>query len=381
MILFVLTFFTLYGGVHVYAFFRARAALGFGAETGAALAVFMLVMTMAPFLIRFTERHGYELTARALSYIAYLWMAALFLFFCASLVSDILNLLTRAVSWAASADITPFLLSRKTSFFLCLGLSLAICIYGYFDALNIRTERLRIETTKLPRGIDRLTIVQLSDVHLGLIVRCSRMGKMLDLVKAAKPDILVSTGDLVDAEINHLTGLAELLREVNPRYGKFAITGNHEYFAGLDKALAFTKMAGFTLLRGEAAADGVINIAGVNDLQGVRMKLDQPVSEKALLSKLSKDKFTLFLKHQPLVDPETEGLFDLQLSGHTHKGQIFPFAYVSALAYPMNAGRYDLPKGSILYVSRGSGTWGPPVRFLSSPQITVVELVRKENNQ
>jgi len=167
------------------------------------------------------------------------------------------------------------------------------------------------------------------------------------------------------------------LQEVDARYGKFAITGNHEYYAGLDKALAFTRACGFTLLRGAAVSSGVINIAGVNDPTGVQMKLEKPVSEKALLASLPRHKFTLFLKHRPVFSKEAAGLFDLQLSGHTHKGQIWPFTYLSALTYPLNAGRFDRADGSILYVSRGTGTWGPPIRFLSPPEVTVIELVRK----
>jgi predicted MPP superfamily phosphohydrolase len=145
----------------------------------------------------------------------------------------------------------------------------------------------------------------------------------------------------------------------------------------LDPALAFTREAGFALLQGESISNGVINIAGVNDPTGVQMKIEQPVSEKDLLSKLPKDKFTLFLKHRPVIDSESPGLFDLQLSGHTHKGQIWPFTFVSAAFYPMNDGRHNLARGSVLSVSRGSGTWGPPIRFLSPPHVTVIELVRK----
>jgi hypothetical protein len=121
----------------------------------------------------------------------------------------------------------------------------------------------------------------------------------------------------------------------------------------------------------------VINIVGVDDPTGVQMKIERLVSEKALLSRLPKGRFTLFLKHRPVIDQEALGLFDLQLSGHTHKGQIWPFTYLSGISYPLSDGRFDLAKGSILYVSRGTGTWGPPIRFLSPPQITVIELVRK----
>jgi predicted MPP superfamily phosphohydrolase len=377
MSFFFLTVFAIYGGVHVYVFLRARNAFAFGPGTGAALALFMLVMTLAPFLIRLLERYGYELAARTLSYIAYLWMALIFIFFCSSLLVELVNLVSRIIGWATRAHFTGLLIQPRGSFLLCLGISFVICVYGYFEAKDIRTERIRIETSKLPAGMDRLTIVQISDVHLGLIVRNARLENILAAVKEANPDMFISTGDLVDAQINQLPGLAELLRQVNPRYGKFAITGNHEFYAGLEKALIFTREAGFTILRGEAVSSGPINIAGVDDRTGVQMGLLRPVSEKALLEALPKDKFTLFLKHQPRVASETLGLFDLQISGHTHKGQIYPFTYLSALTYPLNAGRYDLPKGSVLYVSRGSGTWGPPIRFLSPPEVTVIELVRK----
>jgi predicted MPP superfamily phosphohydrolase len=361
--------------MHAYAFFRARVALGFGAGAGIALAVFMLAMTFAPFLIRLLEKHEYQLAARLLSYLAYFWMAALFLFFCSSIILDIVNLLYRIVG--LMARIGPAPIPANASFFISIGLSLVICFTGYFSALDIRTERVRIETAKLPAGIDRLTIVQISDVHLGLIVRCSRLKKIMAIVKAEKPDIFISSGDLVDAQINQMTGMAELLREVKARYGNYAITGNHEFFAGIDQALAFTREAGFTVLRNESVSSGPITIAGVDDRAGVQLGLILKVSEKKLLESLPRNKFTLFLKHQPHIDPETQGLFDLQLSGHTHKGQIYPFTYVSKIAYPLNAGLFHLPGGSVLYVSRGSGTWGPPIRFLSPPEVTVIELVRK----
>jgi predicted MPP superfamily phosphohydrolase len=234
-----------------------------------------------------------------------------------------------------------------------------------------------VETAKLPAGIDRLRIVQISDVHLGLIVRCGRLERVMEIVKAERPDIFVSTGDLVDAQINKMTGMAELLSEVKAPYGNYAVTGNHEYYAGLDQALDFTRKAGFRILRGEVAQDGPITIVGVDDQTQIQLQQGKWVSELQLLKDCPKEKFTLFLKHRPSVEQNAIGLFDLQLSGHTHRGQIFPFRYIAQIAYPMNAGRFDLANGSILRVSRGTGTWGPPVRFLSPPEVTVIDLVRK----
>jgi len=377
MILFILTIVTIYGGVHVYAFLKARSVFAFGPIVGAALASFMLLMVFAIFLVRTLEAHEYELPARMLSYVAYFWMAALFLFFCGSLLFDGFSLVTRAIGWIARNDISSYLVPVKTSFYISLCLALAICVYGYFEAKDIRTERVIIETTKLPAGIDRLVIAQISDVHLGLINRRERFGPMIKAVKDAKPDLFVVTGDLVDAQLNHLPGLADMLREVTAKYGKFAIMGNHEYYAGAEKSRAFIQEAGLALLRDEAVTAGPITIVGIDDRTAVQLNLGHPSSEKKLLRGLPRDKFILYLKHQPRIDPNTIGLFDLQLSGHTHKGQIFPFNLLTRLSFPRIAGDYDLGKGSRLHVSRGTGTWGPPIRFLAPPEVTVIELVRK----
>ena len=220
--------------------------------------------------------------------------------------------------------------------------------------------------------------MQISDVHIGLIVREERLKNILNKVKEVNPDILVCTGDLVDGQINKLEGLAELFLEIKPRYGKYAVTGNHEYYAGLGQALKFTKKAGFIVLRGKAIVVGeLLNLAGVDDSTGKSFNLFTDVPEKGILSGLDHKRFTILLKHRPNIDKSANGLFDLQLSGHTHKGQIFPFSLLIKLLFVQDAGYMKLESGSSLYVNRGSGTWGPPIRFLSPPEVTVIELVNE----
>jgi uncharacterized protein len=376
MTLFFVFVFAAYGGMHVYAFVQARRAFCFGWGVGLAVALFMLLMVFGVMLVRVLEMHDYEASARLLAYIAYGWMAALFYFCCATLVLDLGRLSLLLSGGIFRPNHPAFTIQPRSSFYVCVGIALAICVYGYMEARSIRTERVRIETSKLPKGMDRLTVAQLSDVHLGIMIRRERLERMLAAVKAADPDILISSGDLVDAQINHLTGLAELLREVKPRYGKYAVTGNHEYYAGIGKAVEFETACGFRMLRNEAVTDGPITIAGVDDPTSVMMKLERPTDERKLLAGLPKDKFTLLIKHQPRVEHGSIGLFDLMASGHTHKGQLFPFTLVTLIPFPMNAGNYDLGRGSLLHVSRGAGTWGPPVRVLSPPEVTVYELVR-----
>lgn len=381
MTLFFITVFSVYGGIHLYVFLRARATFGFGPWTAAIVGVIMLLMIFGIVFVRAFENRGYETAARTTAYVAYFWMAAIFLLFCVCAFFDVIGLTTRAAGSLLHADVSNFLLSSRTSFAISLLLAVSICAYGYFEDRSIRTENVRIETDKLPTGTDRVTIAQLSDVHLGLIIRKERLARMLDVVKEAKPDIFISTGDLVDAQLNHLTGLADLLLGIKTKYGNYAITGNHEYYAGIRTALLFTKNAGFTVLQNKTVNAGPIYIAGVNDRTAVQLRLEKPISESEMLAKIPRDRFVLFLKHQPRIDPSTIGLFDLQLSGHTHKGQIFPFTYITRAVFPLNSGTYDLGKGSILHVSRGSGSWGPPIRFLAPPEVTIIELVRKTGNK
>jgi predicted MPP superfamily phosphohydrolase len=278
-----------------------------------------------------------------------------------------------------SQDLSTLSPSVKISFFVPLIFALAAAGYGYLEAKGIRLEHITIETSKIPEEMSGLRIVQISDVHIGLIVREHRLRNILDKVKKVNPDLLVSTGDLVDGQLNRLEGLAEILQNIRPVFGKFAITGNHEYYAGLDQSLAFIKEAGFTILRGRSVEiEGSVNIAGIDDKTGMQFGRYKGGTEKEVLSGLDPGNFTILLKHRPLIEDTSLGLFDLQLSGHTHKGQIFPFSLITKLYYPKHAGYMSLPENSQLYISRGSGTWGPPIRFLSPPEVTVIELVRKE---
>jgi predicted MPP superfamily phosphohydrolase len=225
-------------------------------------------------------------------------------------------------------------------------------------------------------GMERFRIVQISDVHLGLIVRKERLAGIVEKIKAAGPDLLVSTGDLVDGSMDNPETLAAMLKELDVKHGKFAVIGNHEDYAGIRRSVDFIEKAGFTLVRGEAASFlPWLSIAGVDDPAGGSFGNPLQLSEKEILTQIPKDHFSLLLKHRPHVDESALGHFDLQLSGHTHKGQIFPFTLIIKSLFPIDAGRLDLQDGSTLYVSRGTGTWGPPIRFLSPPEVTVIDLV------
>ena len=377
MSLFFLVFFTLYGGLHYYIFTKVRYAFSPGLGAILALLAAMLFMVAAPLLVHYSEKQGLSSLARLLAYVGYLWMGFAFLFFSASILLDLYRLLAYLFGWTFSFRLpSP---SPSWRFLLPLVISLTTGTYGYFEALHIRTERVILKTSKIPKELSPVRIVQISDVHLGMIVREERLSRILQEVKRADPDLFLSTGDLVDAQVTQLNHLSDLLREIRPRWGKFAVTGNHEFYAGLAESLEFTRQSGFRVLRGEGlTVGGCLNLAGVDDPTGQAFGEAPGVPEAELLARLSRDHFTILLKHRPVLDPSSMGHFDLQISGHTHKGQILPFRLGTRIFFRFIGGLYRLPQGIILYTSRGTGTWGPPIRFLTPPEVTLYELTYEE---
>ena len=374
MIRFLIMYLTIYGGTHYYAFRKAKNAFSLSKNQALPVAFFMALMVLAPIIVRVAERVGFEIGARFWAYASFSWMGLLFLFVSISWSIDLVTLGLLAIEKVRKKKITWFNISAKALFIGQAAFVFAIFSYGLFEANTIRTENVVIESPKIPQKPGKVRIAQISDVHLGLIVKEKRLEKILDVVRAAKPDLLVSTGDLVDGQLNNLTEEKKILAAYRPRLGKIAITGNHEFYAGLKNSLDFTEKAGFTLLRHKGITLQNINFVGVEDKTGERFGIAHKKSERDLLFEQPNNNFTILLKHRPDIDPESVGLFDLQLSGHTHKGQIFPFNLPTFLFYPINTGLTTLAKGK-LYLSRGSGTWGPPIRFLAPPEVTIIDLV------
>jgi predicted MPP superfamily phosphohydrolase len=322
------------------------------------------------------ERQGSHFFTRAVAYISYGWMGFLFLFVSLSLLLDAYRLLHDLCEYLISRDLPRLLPAPLPLFLITFSLSLGILVYGLFEARAVRTERITVTSAKIPASAGRIRIAQISDLHIGIMMQGERLKKILEEIKKSNPDILVSTGDLVDGQGDGLFDAYPFFREYSPPLGKFAVTGNHEFYAGIARALDFTRQAGFDVLRGEVrSVGGLINIAGFDDLALSGGSLRDGSSFGSVLGRQAPGIFTLLLYHRPLIAKDAPGLFDLQLSGHTHKGQIFPFSLVTGIVFPMQAGYFPLPRHSALYVSRGTGTWGPPVRFLSPPEITLIDLI------
>lgn len=371
MTLFVLTFLLVYATMHGVVLRGVYPLLTGHPLLPGLVGLWMAAMVVSPILVRLLDGAGHEQTARAVAWIGYGWMGLVFLAFCLFAILQALDLLVLALGRAVPA-LSGLTLRTAVGAAACLLVTSAVGIYGFFEAANLRVETVHLTTEKLPPGVGRLRIAQVSDLHLGLIHRDEALAPVVSAVRELEPDLLVATGDIVDAQMDHLEDLTGLWRRLDPPLGKFAVIGNHEYYAGLEQGLDFLLRSGFTVLRNEAVTvAGTLVVAGVDDPAG-----SGTPDDAAVLRQVDGELFTLLLKHRPWVSDSATGLFDLQLSGHTHRGQIFPFHLLVKKAYPFLAGLYSLPVGAHLYVSRGTGTWGPPMRVLAPPEVTLFEIVR-----
>lgn len=361
-----------YAGMQLYAVFAAYRGLALAASYLPLLVVWALLMTFFPFLLWRLERGGWHRLATAGAWFGYTWMGAVFLFFWIALALEALDAVAAATG-ALDPLVAPGAGSR--TFWPAVALTVGVAVYGFCAARAPRIERITLNSTKLPTGRGPLRIALLSDVHLGALVGAGRLRDIVARVAALKPDIVLSAGDLVDGQADHLNRLAPLLAELRPPLGKFAVLGNHECYVGLAHALEFHARAGFTVLRGAAVeVTPGLGIAGVDDPAARRPGAPAATDERAPLAALAGGRFVILLKHQPVVAPASAGRFDLQLSGHLHQGQIFPFGLFVRLLYTARSGLTPLARGGWLYVSRGTGTWGPPLRVLAPPEITLIEI-------
>ncbi|MGE0216621.1 metallophosphoesterase [Mycolicibacterium sp.] len=237
--------------------------------------------------------------------------------------------------------------------------------------------RVPVRLSRLDPAFTGFRIAVVSDIHLGPLLGRAHIERIVRMINETEPDLVAVVGDLVDGTVAELGPAAAPLRDLAPRDGTFFVTGNHEYFVE-DTApwLQELERLGMTVLRNENTAirraPAVLNLAGVNDVAGASRS--QPPDFDKALAGLAPAAPTVLLAHQPIqVAEAAQRGVDLQLSGHTHGGQMWPFHYAVAAAQPALAGLSTV-QDTQLYVTRGAGFWGPPVRVGAPPDISVLTL-------
>ncbi|QEV19775.1 metallophosphoesterase [Streptomyces alboniger] len=249
--------------------------------------------------------------------------------------------------------------------------------YGTYGVLRgPQVKRVTVPLAKLPRGAHGFRIAVVSDIHLGPILGRGFTQRVVDTINATQPDLIAVVGDLVDGSVEDLGPAAAPLAGLRARHGAYFVTGNHEYFSGAEQWVDHVRELGLRPLRNARAELPWFDLAGVDDVAG-EDEGKGPDFARALGDR-DRSRASVLLAHQPVVihDAVEHGV-DLQLSGHTHGGQLWPGNLVADLANPTLAGleRYG---DTQLYVTRGAGAWGPPVRVGAPSDITVVELASRQ---
>jgi predicted MPP superfamily phosphohydrolase len=249
----------------------------------------------------------------------------------------------------------------------------AITGYGMKTALGRpQLNRVQIPIAKLPRSLDGTRLAVVSDIHLGPLTGTHHTGRIVDMINSVDADIVCVVGDLVDGTVAELGRFAEPLRDLRSRQGAYFVTGNHEYYSGFQPWVDEVARLGVRPLRNERLELGGLDLAGVNDLNGTQYG-DPPDFGQALGDR-DPTRPVVLMAHQPkaAVSAAPYGV-DLQVSGHTHGGQMAPFNLVVRLEQPIVSG-FGRVAGVPVYVTNGAGFWGPPMRVGAPPQVTVIDL-------
>lgn len=298
-------------------------------------------------------------------------IGVVFLLFCTTLIYDISRLFLNALPIS----------DKRREFFKrsldisSLTLATALSAKATYEASHFQIEDVKIEIKNLKKSY---TIAQLSDVHIGGLIDAAFISTIVKQVNALRVDLIVITGDLIDTQIPRAEDALEALSHLRAKHGVYFVAGNHEYFHGLEEIITKLKSIGIYVLENEnrliGDATSGFNLAGVYDIFGYRAAHHLP-DITAALADVNAAVPTLLLAHQPKFVEELKGGVDLMLSGHTHGGQLFPFRYLVALAQPYIAGLYRHDERLQVYVNKGTGFWGPPMRLGATSEITHIRLI------
>jgi predicted MPP superfamily phosphohydrolase len=350
------------------------------ASVGKWVLVGLALLVVASLLLRRAPREF----SSPVAWVVYIWLGLLFFLFFLWVAVDT----TRGAIWigqrvASSPPQDPerrLVIARWLGALVGLG-ALGLGGLGMANVLRgVAVKKVKVALAKLPSKASGYRIAMISDVHVGPTIGRGFLEDVVKRINALKPDLIAIVGDLVDGSVADLGPLVQPLKDLQAKDGVFFVTGNHEYYSGVDEWLAFLPTLGIRVLRNERVSirgegDDGFDLAGVEDLASHGFEGHGPDLPRALLGR-DASRALVLLAHQPkaILEAARHGI-DLQLSGHTHGGQLFPWKYLVRLDQPYVVGLHDHEQSQI-YVSCGTGYWGPPMRVGAPAEITDIELVR-----
>jgi predicted MPP superfamily phosphohydrolase len=370
VLLFFSVVFGVYGLLNFYIFLKGWQILD-GSVMRIAYLLLFLLLSLSFVAGRMLERQRISTVSTFLVWTGSFWLAAMVYFVMVVVMIDCIRLLDHFVP-VVPDQIPGDLLAGST-----IGLVLTIVAAGHVNALLPRTKVLTLAIPKTGGSLRELNIAVASDIHLGTIVCRQRLERIIDRINSLNPDLVLLPGDVVDEDIEPVIrqNLGETLKKIRSKHGVFAVTGNHEYIGGVEEACRYLEDHGIVMLRDASVTiASSINVVGREDRAIRQFAGRKRKSLEELMATVDTAMPVILMDHQPAMLDEAERYgVDLQLSGHTHHGQLWPFNYITSRVFEVSWG-YKKKSSTHVYVSSGVGTWGPPVRTGNRPEIVNIRL-------
>ena len=379
LVLFLLLYGSIIGLTHFYFALRLVLLPDIPSPLAEILIGTIALLGVTLFIRPVADRFLGERVLRAISWPAFAWMGVGFFLLVFFLGSDVVFWLLGQAAWAIGEPSPASALSDRGRAEVVAAAALAFSAWGLFLALGPSAlRRLEVAISGWPAALEGFRIVQISDIHIGPLLRRRFADRIVQRVNALGPDLIAITGDLVDGSVEELAPEVEPFRRLAARHGTFFVTGNHDYFSRADPWLEKVRDLGFRVLRNERVSIGEngdsFDLAGVDDRFARFFGGDHGEDLGRALEGRDATRPLVLLAHNPAVFDEAASRgVDLQLSGHTHGGQIWPFGGFVRLATRYIAGEYRRGR-SLRYVSRGTGFWGPPMRLFKPAEIIEITL-------
>ena len=374
MLIFFLVALTIYFLTNLYIFLKGLKVIPSTGNYRLFYTVAFIVLASTFIVGKILERSNSTVFTDILNIIGGFWLGFMLYGFLFLLLSDISLLILRLSGIIKGGDV---LLFRKWSFLITLGISVILITGGFINALLPVVKKYDIVIDKPAGGLKNLRIAAVSDIHPGSIIRKRSIKKLSAILQKSNADLILLLGDIVDGEIGPVLRGDLLSYFTCPRCkdGLLAITGNHEFIGGASVTIPYIEKYGIRILMDEVVTiEGGIQILGRIDRDGFRFTGKQRLSLGDLMSKIDKTRPVILLDHQPvkLNEAEQAGV-DLQLSGHTHNGQLWPLNYVTRMIYEVSYG-YKKKSSSQFIVSSGFGIWGPRIRSGSRSEVMLINI-------
>jgi len=376
-IIFLTIVILVYGLTNYYIYSRAIQAVPSGHSYRLWFTVIFWILVFAYVLARILEKACPCDFTEIVTWIGSFWLGIMAYAFFTVLIIDIARLGNHFFHFFPASFYADY---QKTKFIILLvssGIIVLIVTAGFINARITRIKNVEIEINKKVPGDKSIKIVMVSDIHMGTLIAKHMTNNLVEKIIKLKPDLVLFAGDIVDEDLAPVIrrNLGEMLTKITAKYGVYGITGNHEYIGGVEPAVKYLREHGIHMLRDTAVlVDDVFYIVGRDDRDKPRFtgRERKPLSD--IMANVDRSYPVILMDHQPFnLSKTVEQGVDLQLSGHTHHGQLWPFNYITKAIYELSWG-YKKIGETHFYVSSGFGSWGPPIRLGNRPEIVVIRV-------